>query len=398
MARGKVGVAGRGRTDTSRGLKSLPLPLGYGHGVDGVPGPGGTRTHTDLFLRQVPLPLGYRRIWSGWLDLNRIFGGKPLGRHLHDTIRQGLGSRNRILAGRHTGSRQPRTGGRERQGVQSARWGRCPPSEGDVHGLSTPRPPAARLPAPAPRWAGHARYYQAPLPKVTVSQPLPREVTDHSDFGASSRARRPRPAWCIGGEVVAVAFKPGEAVKKGSWAVQLDPRLHKAALEKAEAEAERGAQASVRRASADLCGRSGWRSQGSPGRRRSRAPPPREPTPRPRPEGRLGERGAGAPEARGHQGDRPDLRQGRQAGRRRRQRRDRRHPPGHRRSDGPGSRHVRHRRGDGPASYPRENGQEGRRGHRAGGADRRGGAAAPGAARPLRPPASTRPRARPRGE
>jgi hypothetical protein len=62
------GVAGRSRTDTWRCLRSLPLPLGYGHGMNGAP--GGTRTHTNLFLRQVPLPLGYRRIWSRQQESN----------------------------------------------------------------------------------------------------------------------------------------------------------------------------------------------------------------------------------------------------------------------------------------------------------------------------------------
>jgi multidrug efflux system membrane fusion protein len=51
--------------------------------------------------------------------------------------------------------------------------------------------------------------------------------------------------------VVAIAFKPGDTVKKGALLLQLDPRPYKAALEKAEAEAER-AEAGVKRATAHL--------------------------------------------------------------------------------------------------------------------------------------------------
>ncbi|MFO0844874.1 MAG: efflux RND transporter periplasmic adaptor subunit [Gemmataceae bacterium] len=100
--------------------------------------------------------------------------------------------------------------------------------------------------------AGHASNHQAPLPKVAVSQPIPREVTDHTDFrGRVEPGESAEVCSRAGGALAEVTFKPGDAVKKGDLLFRLDPRSHKAALDKAEADAVR-AQAGVRRAAADL--------------------------------------------------------------------------------------------------------------------------------------------------
>ncbi len=99
---------------------------------------------------------------------------------------------------------------------------------------------------------GHARVNQAQLPKVMVSQPIAREVTDHTDFqGRVEPSEAVEVRTRVAGEVTEVAFKPGQVVKKGDLLFRLDPRTHKAHLDKAEAEAEQ-AQAKVRRAAAEF--------------------------------------------------------------------------------------------------------------------------------------------------
>jgi multidrug efflux system membrane fusion protein len=100
--------------------------------------------------------------------------------------------------------------------------------------------------------ASYAQVNQAQLPRVTVSHPLAREVTDHTDFVGRVEPGESIPISARGaGEVVEVAFKPGTLVKKGDALFRLDSRMAKIALQKVEAEAER-AQAIVRRATADL--------------------------------------------------------------------------------------------------------------------------------------------------
>jgi RND family efflux transporter MFP subunit len=100
--------------------------------------------------------------------------------------------------------------------------------------------------------AGRANYYQPALPKVLVSHPIPREVTDHTVYsGHVEPGESAAVSARAGGEVVSVHFKPGAAVKKGAVLFQLDDRRARAALAKADAEEERAA-ASVRRAAAEL--------------------------------------------------------------------------------------------------------------------------------------------------
>lgn len=99
---------------------------------------------------------------------------------------------------------------------------------------------------------GHARVNQVQLPKVAVSHPLAREVTDHTDFrGRVEPGELAEVHARLGGEVTAIAFKPGDVVKKGDLLFAFDPRPAQAALQKAEAEYERS-QAGVLRAQADL--------------------------------------------------------------------------------------------------------------------------------------------------
>jgi RND family efflux transporter MFP subunit len=79
-----------------------------------------------------------------------------------------------------------------------------------------------------------------PVPKVTLSRPLPREVTDYEDFTGRTdaistvdiRAR-------VTGYLVQVAFKDGDIVKENALLYQIDPRPFQAALDQALGQVER---------------------------------------------------------------------------------------------------------------------------------------------------------------
>ncbi len=78
-----------------------------------------------------------------------------------------------------------------------------------------------------------------PVPKVTVSRPLPREVIDYEDFTGRTdaistvdiRAR-------VTGYLVQVAFKDGDVVKENALLYQIDPRPFQAALDQALGQVE----------------------------------------------------------------------------------------------------------------------------------------------------------------
>ncbi len=78
------------------------------------------------------------------------------------------------------------------------------------------------------------------VPKVTVSQPIPREVTDYEDFTGRTdavstvdiRAR-------VTGYLIKVNFKDGDVVKENALLYQIDPRPFQAALDQALAQVER---------------------------------------------------------------------------------------------------------------------------------------------------------------
>ncbi len=79
-----------------------------------------------------------------------------------------------------------------------------------------------------------------PVPKVTVSRPIPREVTDYEDFTGRTdaistvdiRAR-------VTGYLNQVAFKDGDIVKENALLYQIDPRPFQAALDQALGQVER---------------------------------------------------------------------------------------------------------------------------------------------------------------
>jgi RND family efflux transporter MFP subunit len=87
---------------------------------------------------------------------------------------------------------------------------------------------------------------------VVVSEPLPREVTDHADFTGRTQAIpsvdiRAR----VSGYLVNVAFEAGAEVKEGQLLFEIDPAPYKAALEKAQAAVERS-KAALKRQEADF--------------------------------------------------------------------------------------------------------------------------------------------------
>jgi len=102
-----------------------------------------------------------------------------------------------------------------------------------VHGC------AAKKPAPA-------------APRVIVSQPLERRVSDWDDYvgqfqAVSTVQVRPR----VSGYVESVGFRDGEVVRKGQVLFVIDPRVYQAALDQAKAQQAR-AQAALQDAKVEL--------------------------------------------------------------------------------------------------------------------------------------------------
>jgi RND family efflux transporter MFP subunit len=78
-----------------------------------------------------------------------------------------------------------------------------------------------------------------PPPKVTVVQPVAREITEWDEFTARLEAVdsvevRPR----VGGYLQSIHFQDGAVVNKGDLLFQIDPRPYEAALRRAEADVE----------------------------------------------------------------------------------------------------------------------------------------------------------------
>lgn len=79
-----------------------------------------------------------------------------------------------------------------------------------------------------------------PVPKVTASRPMAREVTDYEDFTGRTdavstvdiRAR-------VTGYLIKVTFRDGDVVKENALLYQIDPRPFQAALDQAQGQVER---------------------------------------------------------------------------------------------------------------------------------------------------------------
>jgi RND family efflux transporter MFP subunit len=89
-------------------------------------------------------------------------------------------------------------------------------------------------------------------PEVPVVKPVEREVFDHEDFTGRTDAStiveiRSR----LTGFLDKIAFKEGATVKKGDLLFQIDHRVQRAEVDKAQAEVKRG-EAGLKRAEADL--------------------------------------------------------------------------------------------------------------------------------------------------
>lgn len=102
-------------------------------------------------------------------------------------------------------------------------------------GCSRPAPPAV----------------EAPPPKVTVSLPVEREVTDFVDFTGRTDSKnaveiRPR----VTGYLTQMPFREGDEVKKDDLLFEIDPRPYQAQLDKAAADVNLAA-ASLKLAQAD---------------------------------------------------------------------------------------------------------------------------------------------------
>jgi len=89
-------------------------------------------------------------------------------------------------------------------------------------------------------------------PEVPVVRPAERAVFDHEDVtGRTDAGSTVEIRSRLTGYVDKVQFKDGSAVKKGDLLIQLDDRLQRAELDKAQAELKR-AEAGLKRAEADL--------------------------------------------------------------------------------------------------------------------------------------------------
>jgi len=90
------------------------------------------------------------------------------------------------------------------------------------------------------------------LPKVTVSRPVMREVSDYELFAAHIAAGRQAELKArVSGTLVKVTHRPGQEVKEGELLFEIDRRAYRAELDKAQAEFE-GARARRTRWSKEL--------------------------------------------------------------------------------------------------------------------------------------------------
>ena len=95
-------------------------------------------------------------------------------------------------------------------------------------------------------------YAEPPPPKVTVAQPLQKDVTDYLEFTGTTKAVtsvdvRAR----VKGFLQSMHFTPGAEVTKGDLLFVIDPREYEAALSAANAESE-AAKAELKRADIEL--------------------------------------------------------------------------------------------------------------------------------------------------
>lgn len=95
-------------------------------------------------------------------------------------------------------------------------------------------------------------YAEPPPPKVTVAQPLQKDVIDYLEFTGTTQAVssvevRAR----VKGFLQSMHFTPGQTVKKGDLLFIIDPREYEAALTAAKAELE-AAKAELKRADIEL--------------------------------------------------------------------------------------------------------------------------------------------------
>src|SRR5271166_3253761 len=74
-------------------------------------------------------------------------------------------------------------------------------------------------------------------PTVTVSYPLPREVTDYQDYtGRTAAVDSVQVQARVTGYLTKIFFKEGEEVKEGTVLYEIDPAPYKAAFEAAKAQ------------------------------------------------------------------------------------------------------------------------------------------------------------------
>jgi multidrug efflux system membrane fusion protein len=104
----------------------------------------------------------------------------------------------------------------------------------------------------APNRGNQAAAVPAPVPQVTVSQPLQREVDSRAGFlGQFSAIDRVELRAQVGGTLTEIHFKDGQIVHKGDLLFVIDPRPYEIKLEQAKA-ALQTAEARVELANAQL--------------------------------------------------------------------------------------------------------------------------------------------------